>query len=172
MKDYTINRRALLERSIAGLAVASLPAWFQQQAIAAEEERLADLVDRAHEVLRSAQPEADAQPAQAVDLRERPQQDEVLVALEQVERRVRVVERVELAVGLVEDHRDDMTPCTALILDPDIVPLTGRPTRPFQGWRYLDPDAAPPDMRALGAIVGLESLPAALRLELRSLCLL
>jgi hypothetical protein len=75
-------------------------------------------------------------------------------------------------VDIVEDHRDDMTPCTALILDPDIVPLTGRPTRPFQGWRYLDPDAAPPDMRALGAIVGLESLPAALRLELRSLCLL
>jgi hypothetical protein len=75
-------------------------------------------------------------------------------------------------VDIIEDHRDDMTPCTSLILDPAIVPLAGRPTRPFQGWRYLDPDAAPPDMPALGAIAGLESLPAALRLELRSLCLI
>jgi hypothetical protein len=75
-------------------------------------------------------------------------------------------------VDIVEDHRDDMTPCASLVLDPDIVSLAGRPTRPFQGWRYLDPDAAPPDMQALGAIVGLESLPAALRLELRSLCLI
>jgi hypothetical protein len=75
-------------------------------------------------------------------------------------------------LDIVEDHRDDMTPCTGLILDPDIVPLAGRPTRPFQGWRYLDPDAAPPDMPAIGAIAGLESLPAALRYELRALCLI
>jgi hypothetical protein len=73
---------------------------------------------------------------------------------------------------IVEDHRDDMTPCTGLILDPEIVPLAGRPTRPFQGWRYLDPDAAPADMPALGAIGGLDSLPAALRYELRALCLI
>jgi hypothetical protein len=75
-------------------------------------------------------------------------------------------------LDIVEDRRDDMTPCTGLILDPDIVPLAGRPTRPFQGWRYLDPDAAPQDMQTLGAIAGLESLPVALRLELRTLCLI
>jgi hypothetical protein len=75
-------------------------------------------------------------------------------------------------VDIIEDHRDDMTPCASLILDPDIVPLAGRPTRPFQGWRYLDPDAAPQDMRALGTIAGLETLPAALRYELRALCLI
>ncbi len=46
MKDYTINRRTLLERSIAGMAMASLPAWFQQEAIAAEQARLADLPRR------------------------------------------------------------------------------------------------------------------------------
>jgi hypothetical protein len=75
-------------------------------------------------------------------------------------------------VDIIEDHRDDMTPCASLILDPDIVSLAGRPTRPFQGWRYLDPDAAPQDMRALGTIAGLETLPAALRHELRTLCLI
>jgi hypothetical protein len=75
-------------------------------------------------------------------------------------------------VDIIEDHRDDLTPCTSLILDPELVPLVGRPTRPFQGWRYLDPDSAPPDMPAFGAILGLDSLPTTLRHELRALCLL
>lgn len=78
----------------------------------------------------------------------------------------------QLILDIVEDQRDDGTACTSFIFDPEIVPLAGRPTRPFQGWRYLDPDAAPPDMPKLGAIVGLESLPAPLRHELRALCLL
>ncbi|HVY17703.1 MAG TPA: DUF1489 domain-containing protein [Rhodopila sp.] len=75
-------------------------------------------------------------------------------------------------LDIVDDTRDDGTPCTALILDPEVVPLAGRPTRPFQGWRYLDPEDAPPDMPDLGAIAGLDRLPAAMRQELRALCLL
>jgi hypothetical protein len=75
-------------------------------------------------------------------------------------------------VDIIEDRRDDQTPCTSLILDPGLVSLVGRPTRPFQGWRYLDPDGAPPDMPSFGAILGLDSLPASLRQELRSLCLI
>ena len=75
-------------------------------------------------------------------------------------------------LDIIEDERDDRTPCTGLILDPTIVPLVGRPTRPFQGWRYLDPDDAPSDLAAMGLIPGLESLPAAMRQELRALCLL
>jgi hypothetical protein len=75
-------------------------------------------------------------------------------------------------VDIIEDQRDDQTPCTSLILDPALVPLVGRPTRPFQGWRYLEPDAAPADMTSLGAILGLDSLPTALRQELRALCLI
>jgi hypothetical protein len=75
-------------------------------------------------------------------------------------------------VDIIEDQRDDLTPCTSLILDPDLVSLVGRPMRPFQGWRYLDPDGAPPDMASLGAILGLDRLPVALRQELRALCLL
>jgi hypothetical protein len=75
-------------------------------------------------------------------------------------------------VDIIEDQRDDLTPCTSLILDPELVPLVGRPTRPFQGWRYLDPDGAPPDMPACSAIPGLDSLPTSLRQELRLLCLI
>ena len=75
-------------------------------------------------------------------------------------------------LDIVEDRRDDRTACTSFILDPQVVPLAGRPMRPFQGWRYLDPDDAPPDMRGIEGIVGLDSLPATLRLALRALCLL
>jgi hypothetical protein len=75
-------------------------------------------------------------------------------------------------VDIVQDQRDDQTPCTALVLDAGVVPLVGRPTRPFQGWRYLDPDDAPPDLPALGAILGADRLPVALQRELRALCLL
>jgi hypothetical protein len=73
---------------------------------------------------------------------------------------------------IVEDRRDDGTPCTSFIFDPEIVLLSGRPTRAFQGWRYLEPEAAPADLPSLGAILGLDNLPDAMRNELRSLCLL
>ena len=75
-------------------------------------------------------------------------------------------------VDIVEDQRDDSTPCTSFILDPEIVPLIGRPTRPFQGWRYLLPDAAPADLDECAAAMGEEMLPAAMRRELRALCLI
>lgn len=75
-------------------------------------------------------------------------------------------------LDIIEDQRDDRTVCASFILDPEIIPLTGRPTRPFQGWRYLDPDGAPHDLPAIGAILGLDTLPATLRHELRALCLL
>jgi hypothetical protein len=75
-------------------------------------------------------------------------------------------------VDIVEDKRDDQTPCTSLILDPELVTLVGRPVRPFQGWRYLEAEGAPADMASIGTIVGLDRLPAAMRQELRALCLL
>jgi hypothetical protein len=75
-------------------------------------------------------------------------------------------------LDIIEDTRDDQTPCTSFVLDPVLVPLEGRPTRPFQGWRYLDPEGAPADMPAAGPVGGLEGLPAGLRQELRALCLI
>ncbi len=73
-------------------------------------------------------------------------------------------------LDIAPDQRPDGTPCAALILDPAIVLVDGRPLRPFQGWRYLNPEVAPPDIAA-GA--GSEvALPTALRLALAELCLL
>jgi len=73
-------------------------------------------------------------------------------------------------LDIERDQRPDGTPCVALLLDPAIVLVDGRPVRPFQGWRYLNPEAAPPDIsEGAGSSV---QLPTALRLALVELCLL
>ncbi|MEP9353194.1 DUF1489 domain-containing protein [Xanthobacter sp. KR7-65] len=56
-----------------------------------------------------------------------------------------------------------------LVLDPDVVRVEPRPSRPFQGWRYLAAKEAPRD---LGADAGAAGLPEALSRELRDLGLL
>ena len=60
--------------------------------------------------------------------------------------------------------------CAALVLDPSVVLVDGRPVKPFQGWRYLDRDEAPRDI--LEAEGSEPALPPALRLALVELCLL
>jgi hypothetical protein len=75
-------------------------------------------------------------------------------------------------VDVIEDTKRDGTPCAALVLDPELVPLEGRPTKAFQGWRYLRADDAPADLRQSGDAEGIDMLPPALRRELRALCLL
>ena len=57
-----------------------------------------------------------------------------------------------------------------LVLDPKCVPVRPRPYRAFQGWRYLDPKDAPPDLDHIGR--GTANLPEPLRRELRELGLL
>lgn len=51
---------------------------------------------------------------------------------------------------------DGVTRC-ALVLDPEIVLTRPAARRPFQGWRYLRPEDAPPDLP--GARAGEERLP-------------
>ncbi len=41
--------------------------------------------------------------------------------------------------------------CCDIIMSPDMIRVTPRPKRPFQGWRYLDPKDAPADLHANGA---------------------
>ena len=58
----------------------------------------------------------------------------------------------------------------ALVLDPTVVAVRSRPCRAFQGWRYLGPEDAPPDIGS--ELPDLLGLPDAMRRELSSLGLL
>lgn len=71
---------------------------------------------------------------------------------------------------IIEDRWDDETACAGLVLDPELVPVTGRPTRAFQGWRYLAADEAPPDIGT--AQSDSTDLPPELRRSLQGLGLL
>ena len=73
-------------------------------------------------------------------------------------------------VDIVATRREDGTPCTALMLDPALVAVAPRPVRPFQGWRYLEADAAPVALAADAD--GDDAMPLRLRAELMVLGLL
>jgi hypothetical protein len=67
------------------------------------------------------------------------------------------------------ETEDDGTKITALALDPELIQLEPRPQRAFQGWRYLKPEDAPPD---LGQGSTATDMPEAMRRELAALGLL
>ena len=75
-------------------------------------------------------------------------------------------------LDIIEDQWSDGVACTGFVLDPVLVALAGRLTKPFQGWRYLAAEDAPPDLIAAPAAQGEQELPPRLRRELRELCLL
>ena len=58
-----------------------------------------------------------------------------------------------------------------IVMQPKVIAVSPRPMRPFQGWRYLKPDAAPPDLGKTAA-KGVASMPEPMRRELRDLGLL
>lgn len=83
---------------------------------------------------------------------------------------LRVRQRI-LAIEPV--RRGDGTAATALILEPGLVEVQPRPMKPFQGWRYLEPAAAPPDLaEGEAGVEGIEDLPPKLRRALLDLGLL
>lgn len=53
---------------------------------------------------------------------------------------------LRLAEAIDEEGRG----CCDIIMAPDMVRVVPRPKRPFQGWRYLEPDDAPPDLGQSG----------------------
>ena len=67
------------------------------------------------------------------------------------------------------DRWDNGADCAGLVLDPQLVAVSARPTRPFQGWRYLAADAAPSD---LDRRTVAQDLPEHLRRDLATLGLL
>jgi hypothetical protein len=66
--------------------------------------------------------------------------------------------------------RDGIGRCR-LVMQPKVIPVSPRPMRPFQGWRYLTPDDAPSDLGRTSA-AGIAAMPEPLRRELRDLGLL
>ncbi|RDE09790.1 DUF1489 family protein [Pelagibacterium lacus] len=49
-----------------------------------------------------------------------------------------------VALDAATDHEGRA--CCEIVMDPRIIRTQPYPRRPFQGWRYLAPDDAPPDM--------------------------
>ena len=70
-------------------------------------------------------------------------------------------------LGFAESEADRRT---IIRLDPDLVTVRAFPKRAHQGWRYLAPADAPPDLGGGGD--GLDLLPAALAEELAALALI
>ena len=81
-----------------------------------------------------------------------------------------VAVRQEIA-DIRETRAEDGTRMTAIVVRRDLVPVQLRAQRPFQGWRYLERDAAPAALAA-GNDADATALPAALVRELASLCLI
>jgi hypothetical protein len=71
---------------------------------------------------------------------------------------------------VIADTWDDGSKCCALVLDPALVRVAARPVKAFQGWRYLTPADAPPDLTK-SAERG-DAMPDEMRRALASLALL
>jgi hypothetical protein len=69
-------------------------------------------------------------------------------------------------IALRPTIRDDHPAC-AIVCNPQLVRTVPFPRAPFQGWRYLRPQDAPPDIAAVGG-----DLPVDLKIELAKLGLL
>ncbi len=81
---------------------------------------------------------------------------------------VRVRQRI---VGLEATVGEDGTPRCAIVYDPEIIAVMPRQHRPFQGWRYLEPERAPADLLT-SEWPSAEEAPPAMLAELRELGLL
>ncbi|MCP5433707.1 MAG: DUF1489 domain-containing protein [Alphaproteobacteria bacterium] len=79
------------------------------------------------------------------------------------------IEARQAVVGLEEGPLEDGRPGCHIRLDAAVVRTVPRAMRPFQGWRYLEAQAAPADLPELE---GGAALPPALAAELRDLGLL
>ena len=84
-----------------------------------------------------------------------------------VNRVMSVRQRIE---DIVEAKQPDGTRCTDLVLHPRLLAVRGRLVKPFQGWRYLAAEDAPPDEAGPGRFS--DELPEAMRRELVALALL
>jgi hypothetical protein len=82
-----------------------------------------------------------------------------------------VVQLRQRIVELREETNDEGRSMCAIVFDPLLVSTRPQPRRPFQGWRYLPAEDAPPDI-AQAERGAIEAMPAAMRAELAALALL
>jgi hypothetical protein len=82
-----------------------------------------------------------------------------------------VIQLRQRIVDLREEASDEGRTMCGIVFDPVLVPTRAQARRPFQGWRYLPVEDAPPDMPEFerGAI---DALPPEMRAELAALALL
>ena len=73
-------------------------------------------------------------------------------------------------ITIEEDTYDDGSRCARIEVEPVLIRVSPVRIRPFQGWRYLEPAAAPADLSA-APVVMADQMPPALLRELRDLCL-
>ena len=73
-------------------------------------------------------------------------------------------------IGLRPVTNEEGQSACAIELSPKLIKTRLAPWRPFQGWRYLEPKDAPPDLAGVKA--SDDELPAKLAAELRELGLL
>lgn len=69
-----------------------------------------------------------------------------------------VIRARQPVLRLVEATNSEGRPCCDILMAPDMVRVAPRPKRPFQGWRYLDPKDAPPDLSEAGTEGGDEGV--------------
>jgi len=82
---------------------------------------------------------------------------------------VRVRQRI---LALEPAVNADGRTCCDIVLDGEFVRVLGGPHRPFQGWRYLADEKAPPDQVGHGGGDGGAAPPPEMAAELRELGLL
>ena len=69
-------------------------------------------------------------------------------------------------VALEETKTNDGRKACSILMIPKLIPVVPTPKRPFQGWRYLQPEDAPADLNEIG---GANDLPPELRAKLANL---
>ena len=72
--------------------------------------------------------------------------------------------------ALVAKVDADERPFCEIQYGPELIRVVPHPRRPFQGWRYLDPEDAPPDLDSLAE--GSGEPPPEMAAELRALGLI
>jgi hypothetical protein len=82
-----------------------------------------------------------------------------------------VVQVRQPLLDIAEGTKDDGTLCCLLILKNELVHVRPVPRRAFQGWRYLDPEEAPEDLKTRAG-KGVIAMPPKLRRQLAELGLL